>query len=148
MNTAIASRTGQSSGVGFAIPVGTLSRIVPQVIERGKVIRADAGVARVYQTDHGLLVASLVPDGPAEHAGMRGFKVVRERRRQGPFMTETERVDRSDADLIVAVGGAVVKNADDFLSHVEARNPGDQVLITVEREGHRLDLPVVLAAER
>ena len=148
MNTAIASRTGQSSGVGFAIPVGTLARIVPQLIERGKVIRPDAGVARVYQTDHGLLVASLVPDGPAEHAGMRGFKVVRERRRQGPFMAETERIDRSGADLIVAVGGVAVKNADDFLSQVEARNPGDQVLITVEREGHRLELPVVLAAER
>jgi S1-C subfamily serine protease len=148
MNTAIASRTGQSSGVGFAIPVGTLARIVPQLIERGKVIRPDAGVARVYQTDHGLLVASLVPDGPAEHAGMRGFKVVRERRRQGPFMAETERIDRSGADLIVAVGGVAVKNADDFLSQVETRNPGDQVLITVEREGHRLELPVVLAAER
>ena len=148
MNTAIASRTGQSSGVGFAIPVGTLARIVPQLIERGKVTRADAGIARVYQTDHGLLVASLAPDGPAEHAGMRGFKVVRERRRQGPFMAETERVDRSGADLIVAVAGVAVKNADDFLSQVETRNPGDEVLITVEREGHRLDLPVVLAAER
>jgi S1-C subfamily serine protease len=148
MNTAIASRTGQSSGVGFAIPVGTLARIVPQLIERGKVIRPDAGVARVYQTDHGLLVASLVPDGPAEHAGMRGFKVVRERRRQGPFMAETERIDRSGADLIVAVGGVAVKNADDFLSQVETRNPGEQVLITVEREGHRLELPIVLAAER
>ena len=148
MNTAIASRTGQSSGVGFAIPVGTLARIVPQLIERGKVTRADAGIARVYQTDHGLLVASLVPDGPAERAGMRGFKVVRERRRQGPFMAETERVDRSGADLIVAVAGVAVKNADDFLSQVETRNSGDEVLITVEREGHRLDLPVVLAAER
>lgn len=148
MNTAIASRTGQSSGVGFAIPVGTLARIVPQLIERGKVTRADAGIARVYQTDHGLLVASLVPDGPAERAGMRGFKVVRERRRQGPFMAETERVDRSGADLIVAVAGVAVKNADDFLSQVETRNSGEEVLITVEREGHRLDLPVVLAAER
>ena len=105
MNTAIASRTGQSSGVGFAIPVGTLARIVPQLIQRGKVIRPDVGVARVYQTDAGLLVAALAPDGPAERAGMRGFKVVRERKRQGPFVAEFERVDRSGADLIVAVAG-------------------------------------------
>ena len=148
MNTAIASRTGQSSGVGFAIPVGTLARIVPQLIERGKVIRPDVGVARVYQTDRGLLVAALVPEGPAERAGMRGFKVVRERRRQGPFVTETERIDRSGADLIVAVEGAAVKTADDFLSLVESRNAGDLILITVEREGHRLDIPVTLSTEK
>ena len=148
MNTAIASRTGQSSGVGFAIPVGTLARIVPQLIQRGKVIRPDAGVARVYQTDAGLVVAALVPDGPAERAGMRGFRVVRERRRQGPFLAEFERVDRTGADLIVAVGGQPVKTADDFLSAIESKNPGDQVLIAVEREGHRLELPVILAAEK
>ena len=148
MNTAIASRTGQSSGVGFAIPVGTLARIVPQLIQRGKVIRPDVGVARVYQTDAGLLVAALAPDGPAERAGMRGFKVVRERKRQGPFVAEFERVDRSGADLIVAVAGEAVRTADDFLSATESKNAGDQVLITVEREGHRLDLPVILAAEK
>ncbi|NDC64002.1 MAG: PDZ domain-containing protein [Planctomycetia bacterium] len=148
MNTAIASRTGQSAGVGFAIPVGTLARIVPQLIQRGKVVRPDAGIARVYQTDKGLLVAALAPDGPAERAGVRGFKVVRERRRQGPFIAEFERVDRSGADLIVAVAGQTVRTADDFLSAVESKNPGDQVLVTVEREGHRLDIPVILDAEK
>ena len=148
MNTAIASRTGQSAGVGFAIPVGTLARIVPQLIQKGKVIRPDAGIARVYQTDQGLLVATLSPDGPAERAGVRGFRVIRERRRQGPFIAEFERVDRTGADMIVAVAGQPVKTADDFLSAIEANNPGDQVLITVEREGHRLDVPVVLEAER
>ncbi len=148
MNTAIASRTGQSSGVGFAIPVGTLARIVPQLIQRGRVIRPEAGISRVYQTDGGLLVAALVPDGPAERAGMRGFRIVRERRRQGPFVAEFERVDRSGADLITAVGGDSVKTADDFLSAIESKNPGDRVLISVEREGHRLDIPVTLGAEK
>ena len=148
MTTAIASRTGQSAGVGFAIPVGTLTRIVPQLIRQGKVVRPDAGIARVYQSDAGLVVAELAPDGPAERAGLRGFKVVRERRRQGPFTVETSRVDRSGADLIVAVAGQAVRTADDFLSAVESRNPGDQVLITVEREGHQLDVPVVLDAEK
>ena len=148
MTTAIASRTGQSAGVGFAIPVGTLARIVPQLVKQGKVVRPDAGIARVYQSDAGLLVAELSPEGPAERAGVRGFKVIRERRRQGPFSVETARVDRSGADVIVAVGGQPVRTADDFLSAVESRNPGDQVLITVEREGHKLDVPVVLDAEK
>lgn len=148
MNTAIASRTGQSSGVGFAIPVGTLARIVPQLIQKGKVVRPDAGIARVYQTDRGLVVAALTPEGPAERAGIRGFRVIRERRRQGPFLAEFERVDRTGADLVVAVAGQAVKTADDFLSAIDVKNPGDQVLITVEREGHRLDVPVVLDAEK
>ena len=148
MNTAIASRTGQSSGVGFAIPVGTLARIVPQLIQRGRAIRPEAGISRVYQTDGGLLVAALVPDGPAERAGLRGFRIVRERRRQGPFVAEFERVDRSGADLITAVDGEAVKTADDFLSLIESKNPGDRVLISVAREGHRLDIPVTLGAEK
>ena len=147
MTTAIASRTGQSSGVGFAIPVGTLRRIVPQLITQGRVVRPDAGIARVYQSEAGLLVAAVAADGPAERAGVRGFRVIRERRRQGPFMAEFERVDRTGADLIVAVGGETVKTADDFLSLVESRNPGDRVLLTVIREGHSLDIPVTLTAE-
>ena len=148
MNTAIASRTGQSSGVGFAIPVGTLARIVPQLIQQGRVVRPDAGISRVYQTDAGLLVAALTPEGPAERAGIRGFKVIRERRRQGPFVADFERVDRSGADVIVAVAGQPVRTADDFLSAVESKNPGDQVLISVRREGHGLEIPVVLDAEK
>ena len=148
MTTAIASRTGQSAGVGFAIPVGTLSRIVPQLIRQGKVVRPDAGIARVYQSDAGLVVAELAPDGPAERAGLRGFKIIRERRRQGPFTVESSRVDRAGADLIVAVAGQAVRTADDFLSAVESRNPGDEVLISVQREGHQLDVTVVLDAEK
>ncbi len=148
MTTAIASRTGQSSGVGFAIPVGTINRLVPQLIERGRVVRPDAGISRVFQSETGLMVAAVVPDGPAERAGIRGFRVVRERRRQGPFVAEVERVDRSGADVIVAVGGMPVRTADDFLSAVESRNPGESVLMKVRREGFELDVTVVLAAEK
>ena len=148
MTTAIASRTGQSSGVGFAIPIGTLKRIVPQLIGSGKVVRPDAGITRVYQTERGLLVATLTPDGAAERAGIRGFRVVRERRRQGPFVADFERVDRSNADLIVGVDNAAVDTVDDFLTAIESKDPGDRVLIAVERQGHRLDVPLTLEAER
>ena len=51
----------RAPGVGFAIPVGTLTRIVPQLIQQGKVVRPGAGIARVYQTDAGLLVAAVRP---------------------------------------------------------------------------------------
>ena len=148
MTTAIASRTGQSSGVGFAIPIGTLKRIVPQLIGSGKVVRPDAGITRVYQTERGLLVATLSPDGAAERAGIRGFRIVRERRRQGPFVADFERVDRSNADLIVGVDNAIVDTVDDFLTAIESKDPGDRVLIAVERQGHRLDVPLTLEAER
>ena len=121
---------------------------MPQLIERGRVVRPDAGIARVYQTERGLLVAALAPDGAAERAGIRGFRVMRERRRQGPFVAEFERVDRSAADLIVGIDGEPIETVDDFLTAIESKQPGERILIAVERQGHRLDVPVVLEAER
>ena len=60
INHAIYSKMQESAGVGFAIPVNTVARIVPQLIESGQVVRGDIGIARVYQTDQGLLVAELI----------------------------------------------------------------------------------------
>jgi len=144
MNTAIASRTGESAGVGFAIPVNTIARVVPQLIQNGRVRRPDSGIARVYQTEHGLLIASLVPNGAAEKAGLRGFKVIRQRKKQGPFVYESQTIDRSAADLIVAVDGQPVKTADDFLSIIDGKNPGDRVVLTIVREGQTRQVPLVL----
>lgn len=145
MNTAIASRTGQNTGVGFAIPAGIIRRIVPQLIEKGRVVRPETGIVRVYQMDKGLLVATLAPDGPAERAGLRGPKVVQERRKQGPFVYESRSIDRSAADLIVAVDGVKVVTADEFLSAIEMHRPGEEVMITVIRQGKELRVPVRLA---
>ena len=88
MNTAIASKTGESAGVGFAIPVNTIARVVPQLIQNGRVRRPDSGIARVYQTDRGLLIATLVPGGPAERAGLQGPRIEKQQKRQGPFVYE------------------------------------------------------------
>lgn len=146
MNTAIASRTGESAGVGFAIPVNTIARVVPQLIQYGRVRRPDIGILRVYQTERGLLVAALAPGGPAEKAGIRGPQVIRQRRRQGPLVYEYTTIDRSAADLIVGVDGQKVKNADDFLSIIESKQPGDIVILNVIRQGRLIDVPVRLEA--
>ena len=142
MNTAIASKTGESNGVGFAIPINTISRVVPQLLQRGRVIRPDIGIARVYQTERGLLIATLTPSGAAERSGLRGPRVVRQR--QGPFVYQT--VDRTSADLIVAVEGKRIKTADDLLEAIEAKQPGERVALTIVRGGREMNLSVVLEA--
>jgi S1-C subfamily serine protease len=146
MNTAIASSTGENTGVGFAIPVDTIKRVVPQLITTGKVIRASAGILRVALTERGLQIATLEPDGPAERAGLRGFRVVREQRRRGPFLYEERRIDRSQADIIVAVDGEKATTPDAFLSLIERHMPGEQAIITVLRGGKLVDVPVTLGA--
>ncbi len=146
MNTAIASPTGQSAGVGFAIPVANIARIVPQLIERGRVIRPEVGITHVHQTENGLLIAAMTPGGPAEQAGLRGFRIVKQRRKQGPFTYESRSIDRNAADLIIAVDGEKITTANDFLSLVEAKQPGQDVVITVIRGGQELNVPVRLAA--
>jgi S1-C subfamily serine protease len=146
VNTAIASPNGQSAGVGFAIPVANIARVVPQLIERGRVIRPDAGITHVYPTERGLVIAAMAPGGPAEQAGLRGFRVVRQRRRQGPLTYETRTVDRDSADLIVAVDGEKISTPEDFLSLIESKEPGAEVVITVVREGREMNVPVRLSA--
>ncbi|MBI5761287.1 MAG: trypsin-like peptidase domain-containing protein [Planctomycetales bacterium] len=128
MNTAIASKTGQSAGVGFAIPINLIARIVPQLIERGRVTRPETGIAEVYQTERGLIVNRLVPNGPAERAGLVGPSV---RRRGLGFVT----LDRSTADLIVGVDGQKTLTADDFLTYIESKEPGDRVNLQIIRKG-------------
>jgi S1-C subfamily serine protease len=144
INTAIASRTGESAGVGFAIPINTIARVVPQLIRTGRVVRADAGIARVYETAKGIQVATLVPNGPAERAGLQGPRVVRQQKRQGPFVYQYQTIDRASADLIVSVDGQPIKTGDDFLSAIDAKRPGDTVALGVIRNGREVKVPLQL----
>jgi len=149
INTAIASpsRTGENTGVGFAIPVNNVRRVVPQLIENGRVIRPDLGITHVSETEHGLVIAMLARDGPAERAGLRGFRVIRQQQRRGPFIFEAPpRIDRTRADTIVAVDGKPVRTADDLLSEIETKRPGDEVVLTVIREKRQVNVGVVLGA--
>jgi len=145
MNTAIASSTGENTGVGFAIPVNTIRRVVTQLIETGKVVRPDLGINKVYQADDGLVIATLIPGGPAERAGLRGFRVVTGSKRRGPFSYEEKTIDRGSADRIVSIDGQKVKTADDLLSIIEAHRPGEEVVVGIVRQGQELGVRVLLA---
>lgn len=138
INTAIASKTGQSAGVGFAIPSNLVARVVPELIRHGKVIRPEIGV-RLLRTEKGLLVAQLQPNGPADKAGLHGPKVVRKTGILGGT-----RIDYGAADIVVAVDDEEVKSQSDFLSVVESKRPSDQVIVTVLREGRKVNVPVTL----
>jgi len=141
MNTAIATKTGQSAGVGFAIPVGLVARIVPQLIEKGHIVRPEIGISKVFETEQGLLIYQLVSGGPAERAGLQGPQYLTHRR----GLIEFKSLDRTSADLIVAVDGQKVTSADDFLGIIEAKEPGAKVDLTVIRKGKEMHVSVVLA---
>lgn len=147
MNTAIATgdsrRLRQSAGIGFAIPVNLIRRVVPELIQHGRVIRGDIGITHVTETDKGLRIARLEPGGPAERAGLRGPRVIR--RRQGPFVLE--RTDSSAADIIIAINGKRVRTAAEFLGHIEQKRPGDVVELTILREGNTMTITVTLAGD-
>lgn len=140
MTTAIISQVGQSAGIGFAVPVNAIKRILGQLIEHGRVIRADLGVRRLLATEDGLLVVDLVDDGPAAQAGLREMQLRVER--LGPY--RIRRPDPRTADLIVRVDGQPVTSVDDLLTAVETHAPGETCVVTVLREGQPQDLTVTL----
>ncbi len=146
MNTAIASRTGQSAGIGFAIPVSAIARIAPQLISDGKVSRASIGITRVMQTDIGLVIASVDPNGPAAGAGLQGFSLKRQRRRTRFGVEEVVSVDRSTADVIIAINDQRISSADQFLHMIESHRPGDTVKVGIVRNRRREEVQVTLDA--
>jgi S1-C subfamily serine protease len=141
MNTAIISQVGQSAGIGFAVPINAIQRILKPLIEYGHVVRADLGLKRVFVVpDQGLLIVELVEGGPAERAGLEPIPVhvVRE----GPFLRR--RADPEAADIIVAINGKAVRSLDDLLNEVESHAPGEQVTLSVVRGGKGRKVKVTL----
>ncbi|MGE3315855.1 MAG: S1C family serine protease [Planctomycetaceae bacterium] len=140
VNTAIASKNGQSAGVGFAIPINLVSRVVQQLITHGRVMRPEIGIQSVFETDHGVRIIRLTPNGPAERAGLRGPQTVRQKR--GLFVVE--QVVQNSADLIVGVDDQEIKTADDFLGYIESKRAGDELEVKIVREGKRMVVRVIL----
>lgn len=146
MNTAIATRSGDNAGIGFAIPINTIRRVVPQLISTGRVIRPTIGIMQVFETEKGLLVVNMTPNGPAERAGLRGSKLERRKVRRGVLVLEQEVIDHGQSDLIVGIDGQKVKRSDDLLSVIETKNSGDQVVLSVIRGGQLIQITVILGS--
>jgi 2-alkenal reductase len=125
LNTAILSRTGGSEGLGFAIPIDTVNRIVPQLIRTGRVVRpgigvqvADAEFARRHGV-RGIVVIDVERGTPAQQAGLRGFDQTRQRPR----------------DVITHVGETAVESVTEFARVLERVGVGREVELTLQRDG-------------
>ena len=147
MCVAIATNTGQNSGIGFAIPIDRIKQMVPELIQNGRIILADIGITHVMETETGLVVVRLAPGGAAEKAGLQGFRRVVQRRRQGPIIYETESIDRSHADSILAVDGEPMRSGVQFRDKILEYRPGQTVKLTIVRAGERREVSVVLGSD-
>jgi len=129
MNTGIVSPSGGSSGVGFAVPVDTVSKIVPQIIQFGKVMRPDIGGVQ------------FVRDEAARRAGISGAVVLSVERSSRAYDQGLRGVYRDDygrlliRDVIVGIDAAKIASYDDLFSALDSYKIGDSVTLTVEREG-------------
>ena len=141
VNTQIASPSGASAGVGFAVPVDTVNRIVPQLIRHGRVMRPQLGIAAGNEWAlrrvgvEGVLVMSVAPESPADRAGLRGTY----RAEDGTLVL---------GDVIQGIDGQPVRSLDDLYAALERREPGAAVTLRVLREGRPADLRVKLEAPR
>lgn len=148
VNTLIFSQSGTSSGVGFAIPVNTVKRIVPVLIAEGRYAHPWLGISGFSVTplaaqalglpaEHGALILEVDPQGPAAQAGLRGGH------RSINYEEETILVG---GDLITAIDGRPVRSMDDLIAYLEEeRKPGDEVTLSVLRDGRALEIRVRLA---
>ena len=140
VNTAIYSPSGTSAGVGFAVPIDIVARVVPQLITTGHVERPGLGVqlddgqlARRLRL-RGALVLGVVEGSGAARAGLQP---TRRDPRDGRVLI---------GDLIVAVDGDAVANSIDLYRVIDRHDVGDVVSVTTVRNGQRVDTRVELSA--
>ena len=144
MNVAIASRTGQSAGIGFAIPVNRIAAIVPELIEHGRIVRPDHGILGLREyTDRGVKIESIRPGGPADEAGLQAIVQI-ETFRKGNMVYRTRTSDVSRGDWLAAVDGKKVETASEFLAIMDGYKPGQTVTLTIVRDGHEQKVKMTL----
>ncbi|SFP43569.1 S1C family serine protease [Tranquillimonas alkanivorans] len=141
VNTAIFSPSGSSAGIGFAVPVDTVNRVVPQLIRRGEYRPPVLGVLHDERANQlargqgveGVLVLGVRPGTPAASAGLRPAR----RSARGGIVL---------GDVIVEIGGRRVVSSDDLRDALDLHRPGDAVELVVLRRGEEVTLTVTLAA--
>ena len=147
INTAIQSGTGQSAGIGFAVPSNTISKVVPVLITEGKYSHPWIGIsgqdinpdlAKIRNLNHskGFLIVTVIPDSPAEMAGLKG-------------VSEIEKIDNKeypkDGDIIISVDGKEVRKISDILIHLqEEKSVGDEMILGIIRDGEQMDIILTL----
>jgi S1-C subfamily serine protease len=139
VNTAIYSPSGSSAGIGFAIPVDEVNRVVPQLIRHGKVTRPGLGVQ--VATDQlakqlgvqGALIVRAMPNSPAHQAGLRSSY----RDQDGRIVL---------GDVIIAVDDRPVKKINDLFAHLEKYKVGDVVTLNLIRNGEKIQIKVTLGS--
>jgi len=147
INTAINSDGGSNSGVGFAIPVNTIKRVIPRLISEGYYPYPWLGItgrdlsridveAMDLSVDRGALVVAVTPDGPADLAGIRAGDEEYETK-YGKLLV--------GGDVIIAIDDAPVLDFDDLLEYLLSETrPGQRVRLTIVRDGEELSVFVVL----
>ena len=147
INTAIQSITGEFSGIGFAVPSNTVKKIVPVLIEDGEFKHPWMGISgtdvdpeladfRELKSSKGFLVISVIEGSPAEQAGLIG-------------VTETKEIDGRelavDGDIVLSIDGKTVRKISDILIHLQReKSIGDEMVLSVNRNGEILELTMVL----
>jgi S1-C subfamily serine protease len=139
VNTQIYSPTGASAGIGFAIPVDTVNRIVPELIRSGKIIRPGLGVELAEEQIarkigiSGVLIVDVMRGGPAAKAGIRPTR----RESSGRVIL---------GDVITAIDGKKVESPNDLFLMLENRQVGDIVTVALLRDGKTIQTKVTLEA--
>jgi S1-C subfamily serine protease len=139
VNTSIATPNGGNVGIGFSIPVDTVNRVVPELIQSGRSLRPDLGV-RLYDErrlrqaryDHGVMIDRLSPNGPAVQAGLRGVQY------------NARGVPEQPGDLIVAINGQPVNDVEDYERVVRDLKPGDAAQVKIARGSTELEVTVTV----
>lgn len=138
VNTAIYSPSGASAGIGFAVPVEVINRVVPDIIKYGRVFRPGIGVSIASDSIasrlgiEGVLIVKVQSGSTAESAGLRGTY----RSAEGIIL----------GDIIVRIDGVKISDTDDLLNAFERHKVGDMVDIDIIRDERPLTLSVRLEA--